>query len=73
MRRLYVCLVSLGLLSSALAVTGSAVQAIGVDTTKAAIPVEAISSGGPPPQGIPALGFTGDRAGLRGRALRLNM
>ena len=33
---------------------------IGVDTSKANIPLEDILSGGPPPQGIPALGFTGD-------------
>jgi hypothetical protein len=38
-------------------------RAIGVDTSRAIIPVDEIMSGGPPPQGIPALGFTGDRAG----------
>lgn len=40
-----------------------AMRAIGVDTSRATIPVDEIMSGGPPPQGIPALGFTGDRAG----------
>ena len=68
MRRLYVCLagLALGLTSLASAQAESTMQAIGVDTTKAAIPLEEVSSGGPPPQGIPALGFSGDRAGAAG-------
>ncbi len=41
----------------------SSMGAIGVDTSRATIPVEEVMSGGPPPQGIPALGFTGDHAG----------
>ncbi|MDZ7800148.1 MAG: DUF3179 domain-containing protein [Trueperaceae bacterium] len=40
-----------------------ALDTLGVDTEQATIPVDEIMSGGPPPQGIPALGFTGDRAG----------
>ncbi len=40
-----------------------AARRIGVDATKASIPIEAILSGGPPPQGIPALGFKGDWQG----------
>ncbi len=43
-----------------------AMRAIGVDTTRATVPVDEILSGGPPPQGIPALGFTGDHAGAAG-------
>jgi hypothetical protein len=35
-------------------------QLIGVDTTKSSIPLAEILSGGPPPNGIPALGFAGD-------------
>lgn len=38
-------------------------QRIAVDTSRATIPVEEVLSGGPPPQGIPALGFSGDHAG----------
>ena len=38
----------------------SQLRAIGVDTSRAEIPLEDIMSGGPPPNGIPALGFTGD-------------
>ncbi len=70
MRRMqtYVCLTGLmlALTSLASAQTESTVRAIGVDTQKADIPLEDISSGGPPPQGIPALGFSGDRAGAAG-------
>lgn len=36
---------------------------LGTDTSKARIDLEQILSAGPPPQGIPALGFTGDRNG----------
>lgn len=43
-----------------------ALERLGVDTTEASIPVEEVMSGGPPPQGIPALGFSGDRAGAAG-------
>ena len=68
MKRLYVCLAGLilGLTSLASAQAESTMQAIGVDSEKAAIPLEEVSSGGPPPQGIPALGFSGDRAGAAG-------
>ncbi len=69
MRRMQnVCLAGLmlGLTSLASAQIDSTVRAIGVDTAKAAIPLEEVSSGGPPPQGIPALGFSGDRAGAAG-------
>ena len=40
--------------------TPSALQAIGVDLDRSSISVAEILSGGPPPQGIPALGFSGD-------------
>ena len=40
-----------------------AVQTLGIDTDIASIDVDAILSGGPPPQGIPALGFAGDAHG----------
>ncbi len=43
-----------------------AARSIGVDTGRATIPIDDILSGGPPPQGIPALGFTGDHAGAAG-------
>ena len=66
MRRLYVCLASLSLLSLTSAQTDSTMRAIEVDTERAGIPLEEVSSGGPPPQGIPALGFSGDRAGAAG-------
>ncbi|MDQ3460461.1 MAG: DUF3179 domain-containing protein [Deinococcota bacterium] len=66
MRQSYL-LTTLGLLalaSLAAAQLGlSALGTIGVDAEQATIPVEEILSGGPPPQGIPALGFTGDHAG----------
>jgi hypothetical protein len=38
----------------------SAFQTIGVDSTKTAIDLNRVLSGGPPPNGIPALGFGGD-------------
>lgn len=38
----------------------AALQHIGVDAQRANIPIEEVLSGGPPPQGIPALGFAGD-------------
>lgn len=42
---------------------GSPLAQIGVDVERANIPVAEILSGGPPPQGIPALGFGGDWQG----------
>ncbi len=39
------------------------IRIIGADTSKANIPIDEILSGGPPPQGIPALGFEGDWQG----------
>lgn len=41
-------------------------RAIGVDTSRAKIPLEEIFSGGPLPQGIPALGFGDDHNGAAG-------
>jgi hypothetical protein len=38
----------------------SAFGTIGVDSSKTAIDLERVLSGGPPPNGIPALGFSGD-------------
>ena len=62
-----IILTALGGLGSALAQSGErAFNAIGVDAGRATIPVEDILSGGPPPQGIPALGFGGDYAGAAG-------
>lgn len=49
------------LVQAALAQPGLGV--LEVDTGNANIPLEQILSGGPPPQGIPALGFSGDRTG----------
>ncbi len=43
-------------------------RTLGVDTNRALIPLEEILSGGPPPQGIPALGFSGDHAGAAGES-----
>ena len=62
-------LVSLSLLalSSATAQqTPAQMRAIGVDTASAEIPLDDILSGGPPPNGIPAIGFTGDWQGAAG-------
>ena len=62
-----ILLTLLGGLGSAFAQSGErALNAIGVDAGRATIPVEDILSGGPPPQGIPALGFGGDHAGAAG-------
>lgn len=36
---------------------------LGTDTTRSTIPLEQVLSAGPPPQGVPALGFGGDRTG----------
>lgn len=36
---------------------------LGVDTSHTELPLTDIHSGGPPPQGIPALGFSGDARG----------
>ena len=41
----------------------SSLKELGVDSSKFTIPLESILSGGPPPQGIPALGFSGDHTG----------
>jgi len=41
------------------AVSEAALRRLGVDPANAAIPIADILSGGPPPQGIPALGFRG--------------
>ncbi len=38
-------------------------QAIGTDSNHTSIPLDEVLSGGPPPQGIPALGFGGDWQG----------
>jgi hypothetical protein len=40
-----------------------ALELIGVDSSKRAIELERVLSGGPPPNGIPALGFAGDWKG----------
>ncbi len=55
-------LMTLLLLGTALAQPG-ALEQLSVDSSKSAIPIEDILSGGPPPQGIPALGFSGDHTG----------
>ncbi len=47
--------------SQALAQAG--LKLLEVDVSKSNIPLSEILSGGPPPQGIPALGFSGDRTG----------
>ncbi len=44
-----------------------------VDTERANIPLDEIFSGGPPPQGIPALGFSGDRTGSVGASGGVNL
>lgn len=41
----------------------AALSTLGVDASRANIPVAEILSGGPPPQGIPALSFSGDWTG----------
>lgn len=40
-----------------------AMQEIGVDASISNIPIDEVLSGGPPPQGIPGLGFSGDWKG----------
>ena len=61
MKRLFWTLLGLSFLGAAVAQqTPSQLRAIGVDTSQAEIPLAEIMSGGPPPNGIPALGFTGD-------------
>lgn len=55
-------LMTLLMLGTALAQPG-AMKQLNVDPNKATIPLEDILSGGPPPQGIPALGFGGDHTG----------
>ena len=59
---LFVSLLSLFTLSAAQNLPGQ-LQSIGTDATKANIPLEDILSGGPPPNGIPALGFVTDWQG----------
>ena len=57
----------LGTVGGAVAQSGSGtLRDIGVDVDRATIPIDGILSGGPPPQGIPALGFSGDHAGAAG-------
>ena len=57
----------LALLGAASAQFGlSSFRAIGVDTDRSNIPLDRVLSGGPPPQGIPALGFSGDWNGAAG-------
>jgi Protein of unknown function (DUF3179) len=51
------------LVSSVILAQPSSLNDIGVDSTKTALDLERILSGGPPPNGIPALGFTGDWKG----------
>ena len=46
-------------LSSAAAISEAQLQRLRVSAENATIPLDAILSGGPPPQGIPALGFRG--------------
>lgn len=46
--------------STLLAQPGAIAPPLQVDKTRSSIPVSAIMNGGPPPQGIPALGFEGD-------------
>ncbi len=60
MRQL-VCLI-IFLVGSALAQStlDTAFGRLGANTERANIPLEEVLSGGPPPQGIPALGFSGD-------------
>jgi hypothetical protein len=41
----------------------AAINTLGIDASRANIPVGEILSGGPPPQGIPALSFSGDWTG----------
>ena len=51
------------LLVSSVFAQPSSLKELGVDSSKFTIPLESILSGGPPPQGIPALGFSGDHTG----------
>ena len=62
MKRLIISLLSLSLFGAAQNLPGQ-LQNIGTDATKANIPIEEILSGGPPPNGIPALGFVADWQG----------
>ena len=48
------------LASMAVVVAQGQLGALKIDTSRSAIALDAILSGGPPPQGIPALGFSGD-------------
>ena len=60
------CLSLFALSSAAAQQTPSQMRAIAVDTASAEIPLAEIMSGGPPPNGIPAIGFTGDWQGAAG-------
>jgi hypothetical protein len=51
------------LLTSYVLAQSKTMQQLGIDTSKASISIHEVLSGGPPPQGIPALGFTGDHTG----------
>jgi archaellum component FlaG (FlaF/FlaG flagellin family) len=46
----------------------AAIRQLSVDSSISTIPLEDILSGGPPPQGIPALGFSGDHTGAVGES-----
>ncbi len=64
MKKLLWTVIGLSFLAVGLAQQGpSQLRAIGVDTSRAEIPLEDVMSGGPPPNGIPALGFSGDWQG----------
>ncbi|MEM7738289.1 MAG: DUF3179 domain-containing protein [Deinococcota bacterium] len=51
------------LLGSVATAQPMALSTLGVDATQASIPLNQVFSGGPPPQGIPALGFSGEWQG----------
>jgi len=53
-------LLLLALVGLVLAQPMGAFRNLGVDSSNASIPLDRVLSGGPPPQGIPALGFSGD-------------
>lgn len=52
------------LISLVFAQPTGAFRNLGVDSSNASIPLDRVLSGGPPPQGIPALGFSGDWKGV---------
>lgn len=59
-RRTWWILLAVALLPLATA-QPQALESLRIDTDRATIAVDEVRSGGPPPQGIPALGFAGDR------------